>query len=219
MIRFFFIVFVFLLCWGEASAGLKKSLNPTKLWELRDSLQAISQDSVYTEEATALLKEVPELNKFLSKVTQIIPFANLRIDVIQSSCPSKAVSLDAISNRLAKHDYQRIAVNCASIRTINNYVEQHPGSGIISVGHPLLTEFIRNHVDETNERMRYLVRLCKMVQCEVALVSLGFSLRENRDLYGGPSTATKGLLVIDDYYEQEHLKKILRLVGAETNID
>jgi hypothetical protein len=219
MIRSTVLVFMLLLCFGEVGAGFKESRNPTKLWELRDSLQILTHDSVYAEEASKLLEEVPALNKFLSKVTQIIPFANLRIDVIQSSCPARAVHLDAIRKRLAKHGYQRIAVNCAGIRTINTYVEQHQGSGIISVGHPLLTEFVRNHVDEADDRMCYIVRLCKMVQCEVALISLGFSLRENRDLYGGPNTATKGLLVIDDYYEQEHLKKILRLVGAKTNID
>ena len=65
MIRFFFIVSMFLLGFSEARAGLKESLSPTKLWELRDSLQTLTHDSLYAEEANKLLEEVPALNKFV----------------------------------------------------------------------------------------------------------------------------------------------------------
>ncbi|MEA1981449.1 MAG: hypothetical protein U9N54_10805 [candidate division Zixibacteria bacterium] len=219
MVKRFFITAIFLIMFSaNASAGIKEALNPTKLWELRDELQLMSDDSVYGDDIISLLDKIPELNKSLSRVLEIIPFAKLRIDVVQSSCPSRAVSLEKIKDRFKKHSFGRIAYDCPSIRTINKYLEEHDDCKVINVKNPELVIFIEKFSNSSDLRLQTIVNLCKMVQCEYSLVTLGLSLRDYRDIDGGPNNWSKGLLIIDDYYEEEHLKRILRLVGAESNL-
>lgn len=216
----FFVFFLMLLLFPlSGKCGMKESLNPTKLWELRDSLQSCITTHTIEDDAQALFSEIPRLNAQLSRVVAIIPTPRLQIDVVEASCPASASHIDAIQQRLQKEEFQRIASNCPGIRTITSYVDAHPQCQIISVTDEALEAFIVAHAKSVDARTAYIVRLARMVQCEVALVNMGFSLREHRNRYGNQNVTVRGLLIVDFYFEKDHLKTILRLVRAETNID
>lgn len=219
MKRFFFIIILILLVSRVAQAGIKESLNPTKLWEFRDSLVSLSKSPAYHDMATSLLGEIQRINQYLSRVQDIIPTAKIRIDVVEMRCPPSAYELDRLTKNLQSQEYHRIGyIDCTSLRSVRMYLEDHPEAKAIVVIDSVLQAFILSNADIPDPRLQRTIRLARMVQCEFALVTMGFSLRERRLSDPDPNKWLRGIIIIDHYFEKDHLKNILRIVEAETNL-
>jgi hypothetical protein len=163
----------------------------------------------------ACLDHIEEVNEYLKRIRDIIPFPAIQIDVI--TVTDGITNIDSVvANGLTKRDYDVIAMD--SIVRLSKDVRRKFPPHVDLFHDPTLYACIQELNASVDPELRYCRSLAIKVYCEVQLAHIAYALKGFRDKKGG-FTIISGLLIIKRPIDVDHLRTIFRVFNVDATIN
>jgi len=197
-----------------SNAGIYESLNPTALWECRDSLLSLETDSAFAEDARALLEHIPVLKQTLDRAQELIPSPRFRIDVLLYTDSLTTEQKSALIQRIEKQKYHIVGAETESL--IASFRGAYKPYGSVAVSDSLCVTLYRKLRSTSDSRLVAIRELVRKVQTEYDLIVVGLAMKAYRQ-QSGKIWNVEAILISSDMLHIEHLDKLLQLFHVESS--
>jgi len=199
---------------ATSNAGLYESLNPTALWECRDSLLSLEKDSAFAEDARALLEHIPVLKQTLDRAKELIPSPRFRIDVLLYTDSLTLERKNALTKQIGKQKYNIVSAGTDSL--IASFIGAYKPFRSVAVSDSLCVALYEKLRPVSDNRLVTIRELVRKVQTEYDLIVVGLAMKEYRQ-QSGKIWNVDAILVSSDMLHIEHLNKLLQLFNVESS--